>query len=348
MLASKTYVPLLKSRISEVEAYNHLSAQSKELTFPIFLLRPWPNANQLSLAIDRILTATQGHPFGLGLDDDRLGFSSKKPAQAQFDQLFDSRRGYGNFYDFVADIDGAVPVLRPTSNANELLQQLGRAVDLDRGLVVHQQRGSAISLTDTVLSLPPLPNDTIFVVDAGWSRDGLQMQSWATPVVERLFRGLPSAEIVVMGSSFPDSFAHIVGNNEEESHEAALFQAIRSRFQEANLTFGDWGSTRLPQSGGGGTIPPRVDIPRPSSWHVFRADPDGDEDYVSIAADAVAHSCFENVPDCWGKRQVEETDGDGSGITGPKMNTSARINMHMTIQSDSTVTIDLDDEPYID
>jgi hypothetical protein len=324
MLAAKTYVPLLKSRISEVEAYHHLSAQAKELTFPIFLLRPWPNANHLRLAIDRILSATQGHPFGLGLDDGRRAYPSKKPAQQEFDRLFDPRGGYGNFYNFVEEIDTAVPVLRPTSNANELLQQLGRAIDLDRGLVVHQQRGSLVPLTETILSLPPIPNDTVFVVDAAWSRDGLQMQSWAVPVVDRLIQSLPAAEIVVMGSSFPDSFSHIVGNREEVAHEFALFSAVRQRYQEANLTFGDWGSTRLPQSGGGGTIPPRVDIPRPASWHIFRADPDGDEDYTSIAHDAAGHACFPNVPDCWGKRQVVATDGTGQGITGPKMNTEPR------------------------
>ncbi len=348
MLAGKSYVPLLKTKIAELEAYRNLSSQTKELIFPIFLLRPWPNANHLSLAITKIKDAVAGHSFGLGLDDERYRATSGKPAQSEFDALFSGDAGYRNFYEFLRDIDDAVPVLRPTRDANELLLQLGNAENLDRGLVVYQNRQSLIPISDSIAAAPPLIHDTIFVVDAGWSRDLPQMQAWAHPIVQRIVDAVPDAEIVVMSSSFPDSFAHIVGNSEEVAHEHGVFSAVRQQVQSADLTFGDWASTRMSQNGGGGSIPSRIDIPRSNSWQIFREDPNNDLGFLNVANAVQSHECFISTPHCWGRMQVAATDGNGSGITGTKANTSARINMHMTIQSGATNTIDTDERPYED
>lgn len=348
MLVDKSYVPLLKTRISEIEAYNFLSDATKARTFPIFLLRPWPNANFLQHSIDKVLEVTAGEPFALGLDSERRGHPSTKPAQDEFDELFHPNLGFEAYFDLIAEIEGAVPVLQASTDANNLLQQLGNAIDLDRGLIVHQQRGNQVPLSDTVLNLPPLPTDTVFVVDASWGRDPLQMEAWALPFAQRIHNAVSDAEIVIMASSFPSGFSHIIGDAEEQAYENGLFDTIRQQLQAADLTYGDWGSTRLSQSGGGGRIPPRIDLARPASWHIFRADPDGDEDYVSIAQDAQNHPTFQLVPECWGKLQVEETDGQGGGITGVKMNTSARINAHMTLRAGASETIDLDEQPYED
>ena len=348
MLAGKAYVPLLRTRVAEIEAFRQLSAQAKELTFPVFLLRPWPNANHLSLAVDRIVDAAAGHPFALGLDRDKFLAGSPKPAQGEFDALFSAQQGFQAYFNFLSNIPNAAPVLQNTTDANQLLLQLGRAEDLDRGLVVHQQRGAPIPITQSVINLPPLPQDTIFVVDAAWSRDALQMQAWALSITEQIFGQLPDAEIVVMSSSFPDSFTHIVGNSEEQAFETQVFSMVRQNLQNANLTLGDWGSTRTSQAGGGGKIPTRIDIPRPFSWQIFRPDPEDDATYFDAAQDVVSHQAFKAAPDCWGKIQIEATDGNGSGITGVKMNTASRINMHMTIQSGASQGIDLDEQPFED
>lgn len=348
MLADKTYVPLLKTKIAEIEAYRQLSQSAKERIFPIFLLRPWPNANHISLAVQRLKEATAGYPFGLALDYDRRGSPSTKAAQTEFADLFDANMGYRTYFEFLNEIDSAIPVLQPSADANNLLLQIGNANDLDRGLVIHQKRGALIPLSEAIIGLPPLPNDTVFAVDAGWSRDIAQMQAWVAPIVDRIVRALPESEIAIISSSFPDSFAHIIGDNEEIAHEPHLFNSLKQRFQQADLTYGDWGSTRLPQQGGGGIIPSRIDIPRLASWQIFRANPQEDKGFATLAELVSSHGCFDDVPDCWGKRQVIATDGRGSGITGTKMNTSARINMHMTIKSGAANTIDLDEKPYID
>lgn len=349
MLAAKTYVPLLKVKQAEIEAYRQLSTATKDITFPIFSLRPWPNAGELTLAVDRLREAIGQHPFALTLDSERYNYPSKRPiAKRQFDELFDPSNGFSAYFDFVENIPNAVPVIQATTDANCLLTQLGRAESLDRGVVIHQQRGSIIPITDSILSLSEFYRDTIFVVDAAWSRDPLQLQAWSIPIIGKILDYLPEAEIVVMATSFPDSFKDIVGTKEELAHEIHLFNAVRQRFQRADLKYGDWASTRISQSGGGGSIPSRVDIPRPMSWQIFRADPLLDTGFRVIAQQAIEHDCFAQVPDCWGKRLVAATDDEGTGVKSTRSNTSARINMHITIQADADETIDVDEQPYVD
>ena len=337
---------MLRAKAAEVAAYRLLSDGAKNLIFPIFQLRPWQNANRLQLTVDRLQEAVAGRPFGLGIDETKRGAVSDKQAQQEFDQLFEPRNGFRRYYDFLANIDDAVPILMATGSSDNLLLQIGNAESLDRGLIVHQRRGSLIPISDSIIALPPLPNDTLFVVDAGWSRDVLGAEAWATPVIERVHSALPDAELVAMSSSFPDSFSHIVGENEEVAHETHFFASIRQRFNRADLTLGDWGSTRPAQSGGGGVIPPRIDVPRPASWHIFRAG--GGETYSDVANTATTHACFSAVPDCWGKRFIEATDGAGNGVTGTQKSTQARINIHLTIQSGTTQTITTDEQPYTD
>jgi hypothetical protein len=347
VLASISYVPVLRAKVAEVTAFRNLSEGVKSQTFPLFLARPWPNANFLDLTTTRILEAAAGYPFALGLDAERRGYASGKPAQNEFNALFESRGGYRAFYDWVDDQSNAVPVLQSSNDSANILLQLGHADRMGRGLVVHVTRDRPLGVLTAAGTVPPLPHDTIFVIDAGWGRSYELLEAWSAQIVARIASVLPDAEIVVAASSFPDSFSEIVGHSEVAALEFRLFQALRQRFNRANLTYGDWGSTRPSQSGGGGKIPPRIDIPVGGRWNVFRADPDGDEDYGDVANDAATHGCFSDVPNCFGKQMVLNTPGEG-GITGPAKATEARINMHMTICSDASRTIDTHEVPYQD
>lgn len=330
-------------------AYRTLFPDVKATVFPIFQTRPWPHATHFSLTIDRIREATAGQPFGSALDNGRRNHTNLRPAQAEFEELFDSHQGHRNFYEIVETVPGAVPVLIPPTSPDNLLLQIGNAADLDRGLIIHQQRGSTIPLSDMILNLPPLPHDTVIVVDAGWSRDYLALEAWALPILDRILRVLPDAEVVVMSSSFPDSFSHIVGNMEEMAIERRLFAAMRQRFQQADLTYGDWASTRPPLSGGGGNIPSRIDIPKIESWEIFRADPNNDLGFSEMAWDAQHHACFAPTPDCWGKQIIAATtDEVGTGVTGLQVATQARANIHMTLQSGAASILPTDEVPYED
>jgi len=348
MLQQKQYVPILKSGIAEVGAFRSLYPSVKENVFPLFLARPWPNASRFTLTIDRLCEATDGRPFGFGLDQERFQHQSHRDAQAEFNALFDERGGFRSYFDLVEAIPQAVPTILPTRSADTLLLQLANAERIDRGVIVHQRRGSAIPLSDLVTSSPPLPDDAVIIIDAGWSRDYTALEAWTLPTVERVLRSLPDTELVIACSSFPNSFAHIVGHLEEQGTERRLFSVVRQRFNQADLTYGDWGSTRPSSGGGGGTIPSRIDVPKISSWEIFRADPDNDLGFCEMAWDAQHHPCFPTVPDCWGKETIGITTDDGVGITGRQVATEVRVNIHMTVQSGADSIAPSDEIPYED
>lgn len=347
MLASISYVPILKTKAAEVTAYRNLADPVKDVVFPTFLARPWQNANELAFTFDKIGEAADGRPFALGLDRVRRGWASTKHAQRQFDALFDDTGGFRAYYGTVASVEGAVPIMTPSQSADNLLLQLGHATELDRGLVIHVTQENWIPVLNLASTVPPLPHDTIFVVDAGWSRNYELLEAWTSTVVGRIVSVLPDVEIVIACSSFPDSFSDIVGEATKIALERRLFMAIRQRFNQADLTFGDWGSTRLAQSGGGGAIPPRIDIPRTGGWAIYRADPDGAQSYRDMALAAMVGDAFATMPECFGKQMVRETPQDGT-ITGPAKSTTARINMHLTLHSDAKITLDGDDTEYVD
>lgn len=347
MLESINYAPILKTKIAELNAYRNLSDEAKTLTLPIFLARPWPNATHLELTKTRVLEAVDGHPFAFGLDAERRNHSNSRPAQGEFRQLFDQAGGYRNYYEFLEAMPQAVPVLMPSETSDILLRQLGNADATNRGLIVHFTRESFVPVLNLASSVPPLPHDTVFVVDAGWSRNYELLELWTTSTLTRILSSVPNAEIIISSSSFPDSFGNIVGNQTVLAYEYRLFRAMRQNFNQANLTFGDWGSTRKSQEGGGGEIPARIDVPHASGWEIFRADSDLNEDYGDVAGAVVVHTCFSALPACYGKEMILNTPGEG-GITGPARATESRINIHLTLRSDATNTLDTDESEYQD
>lgn len=348
MLAGINYVPLLRGKVAEVTAYRHLSGEAKSLTLPAFLARPWQNANHFQLTVDKLRDAVEGRPFALGLDDQRYGRPSRKPAQGEFDALFAPEGGYRAYYELINSIPEASPVLQRVTSADNLLFQLSNADNSHKGLFIHYNRDSTPPVLNISGYTPPLPSDTVFLVDAGWSTDYNYLELWTLQAVQRINLALPNAEIVVMASSFPDSFGSIIGHGEVGYHERRLFSAMNQRFQQANLTYGDWASTRPAQSGGGGTIPARIDVPHHSGCNIFRAG-DGEINTYSAQADAaLAHACFSTVPSCYGKQAIQETSGDGDVITGPQRSTEARINIHLTIQSSAAQTMPMDETDYVD
>lgn len=346
MLVGVNYVPLLKGKVAEVTAYRNLSDEVKALTLPIFQVRPWQNANLLQLAVDRIRGAVGGNTLAITLDRDRRGGASSKPAQAEFDALFNAHAGNRAFYDFVSNVPEAVPTLQEATSPENLLLQLGNAAQLNRGLFVHFRQGATPPILNLAGSVPPLPHDTVFVVDAGWSRNYELLESWAISTVRRIVEAIPDPEIVVMSSSFPDSFGSIKGHGTINYHEQRLAAAVIQRFQNSRITYGDWGSTRPPQSGGGGDIPPRIDVPHLQGCNTFRASEDTDT-FSSMATSAMAHTSFGSVPDCYGKRAIVATVTDGI-IKNAAKSTEARINIHLTLQSRADGTISTNEVEYVD
>ncbi len=168
-----------------------------------------------------------------------------------------------------------------------------------------------------------------FFVDAGWSRDILGRESWASNIVERIARDHPEIEGCHLGQQLPRLFfANIGDRGTIQVDERFLYNNLVRRHNSATLIYGDWGSTRPPSTE---QVPmrniPRIDLPTPSQWVSFRRDKelDEEEDYTDIAQRVVADADWPADLDIWGTYTIEWTaNGEPGAIRSPATAAAAR------------------------
>ncbi|MCB4859526.1 beta family protein [Sphingobium sp. PNB] len=355
MLEQFAYCPTLHARVAEIKALAQLPAATKDRLFPLIIARPWPNAKNLARTWEKIAEAMGNRRFALDLDPIKRNSGGKLATAAEFDELFVSRNGFANYYEKVASIAEAIPVLR--INGGEAVQfeaQARHVENLDRGLVVRIEYGvvtNPIALVEQVLDRF---QDVSFFVDAGWSRDILGREAWASGIVARVARDHPEIELVISGSSFPDSFSDIADRGTNPVGERYLYNNLVRRHNSATLVYGDWGSTRPPSVD---QVPmrniPRIDLPKQSEWVSFRRDKelDDDEDYTDIAQRVVSDVDWPAGLDIWGTYTIEWTaSGEPGAIRSPSTAAAARINIHLHRQAffGANDTMVDGDEPFTD
>lgn len=354
------YVPILHSRAAEQKAYRELPSPTKDLIFPVFVARPWPNASQLSTLWDRLQECVAGRRFGVDLDHTRRNKESDRPAQQQFDELFDPAGAFDAYYEAIREIDGAVPVLR--SEGGEFVslgEQCAKVRDIGRGgfFRIHRQRPANHAPFLAQLG-DPMTAGIAVIVDLGWGRDLLLQEAWATEVISSITDIDPEREIVICGSSFPDSFQGVADKRDFSILERTAFSDIRAQLN-ANLFYGDWGSTRPPSIDNSVMRNiPRIDLPLSALWRCFRSekleddDLEGDrETYSAIAERAVTDPAWPTVPKLWGTYVIESTAQDLPGsIRSAGTAAAARINVHLHLQAhyDTPELADQTDEPFQD
>lgn len=354
MLEQFPYCPTLYARVAEIKALAQLPAATKDRLFPLIIARPWPNAKHLARTWEKIGDAMGNRRFALDLDRTRQNSGGKLAAAAEFDELFVSRNGFANYYDAISQIAEAIPVLRLGGGEATQFDAQARHVDsLDRGLVVRIEHGAVtnpIALVEQVLGRF---QDVSFFVDAGWSRDILGREAWASNIVGRIARDHPEIEVVISGSSFPDSFSDIGDRGVIPVEERHLYNNLVRRHNAATLIYGDWGSTRPPWDPAPMRNIPRIDLPTPGQWISFRRDRDldDDEDYTDIAQRVVADPDWPADLDIWGTYTIEWTaSGEPGAIRSPATAAAARINIHLHRQAffgANDIMVD-GDEPFTD
>lgn len=355
MLEQFPYCPALHARVAEIKALAQLPAATKDRLFPLIIARPWPNAKHLVRTWEKISEAMGNRRFGLDLDRTKHNSGGRLAAASEFDELFVSRNGFANYYDAVLGIPEAIPILRIAGGEATQFEAQARHVDkLDRGLVVrieHDAVSNPIALADQVLRRF---QDVSFCVDVGWSRDILGREAWASSIVERIARDHPEIEVIISGSSFPDSFSDIGDRGVNSVEERFLYNNLVQRHNSATLIYGDWGSTRPPSVE---QVPmrsiPRIDLPSPSQWVSFRRDKDldDDEEYADIAQRVVVDEDWPADLNIWGTYTIKWTaSGEPGAIRSPGTAAAARINIHLHRQAffgGNDIILD-GDEPFTD
>ncbi len=350
MLEPYTYCPVLRTRISEVKALLNLPASSKDRMFPVLVARPWPNAKFLQRTWDKIEEAVEDRPFALDLDPMKQGVPTGKPAATEFDALFHPANGFSNYYDLLADIGNAVPVFQFSDDfPNDAQAQVDRINRLGRGAILRVQNRRAI--TSQIIDpdiLDNLENYTI-LVDAGWSDNLLLIEAWCSGIINQITDYKPEAEIIVAGSSFPESFTNIVQKGDIPVVERDLFARLVRRHNAAILTYGDWGSTRPPVEPRPMKIVKRIDLPRSDDWLCYRQIEE--ENYEDIAERIVSDADWPTGLAIWGTFVIDSTANNLPGaIRSPATAAAARINIHLHMQSQyGAGAIESDtEEPFTD
>ena len=357
------YAPLLHTRQSEVRALRELPDSTKDLMLPLFVLRPWPRAKSIDLAFDKMVESTGGRLFGVDLENEYPAADLEKPAQVEFDELRSPDAAFGAYYDRIAEVDGAIPVLQLTGDLGELEAQVARIVEIGRGGFARIRLSDTDVVPQILEAIDGLPavDFTIFI-DAGWARDVLQQSNWAIAVAQQFFDQEPDRPIVICGSSFPMAFSKMGGSKEFDINERLLFTQVRNNLN-ANLVYGDWASTRPPSYDDGikRTVA-RLDVAQLSEWPIFRArkvlkeNELGEEEemwetYQEVADRLVASAYWDDVPSIWGRYALECTADDlPTSIKSPQTAAAVRINIHMHVQSHSNTPelLNNTDDPYED
>jgi hypothetical protein len=174
-------------------------------------------------------------------------------------------------------------------------------------------------------------------------------QAWASKIVGQITDIAPDAEIVICGSSFPDSFTQIGRRGEVFVKERSLFANLARLHNAATLVYGDWGSTRPPTDPQPMKNVPRIDLPTRTEWIFFRSA--DDEDYADIADRMIADKDWPEDLSIWGTYSISCTAlGLPGAIRSPGTAAAVRINIHLHRQAHFGVSGEVVDgeEPYSD
>jgi hypothetical protein len=340
---------MLHARLAEMRALRELPDPTKNKIFPVIKGRPWLNALSLDRVYEVISESYPERAYALDLDSTKLDIASDKPSAKEFAALFDAGDGYANYYGKVGDLDFAVPVLRYHPPAPlQLDRQLDHVQALDRGVIIRVLADAPGPVSDIAERCTARAVDNaVYLIDGGWGRDLLLKAAICVGLADSILDFDEDAEIVIGGSSFPDSFAKKGDRFLTSILERPLFGEVRRNINRGNLFYGDWGSTRPPTEPVPMRNVPRVDMPMSANWLSWRSD--GDEDYEDLAIRAVQDSEWSGGLGIWGEYMIESTaEGLVPAIKSPAMAAAVRVNMHMHLQANLDTPDDLivPDEPF--
>ena len=340
------YVPTLFLRNAEMQAVEHLSNAEKDAIIPLVLVKPWGNSAQLVGSVKRITKAYPDRYFILDVDR-YYGKASARPAWAQFLALKAPDNSFAAWREFISETVNAIPCIQLNgADAEAIISQIEWAQSIGRPFCLRIE-SSFPCLTNEVLKAFSHIDHTnyLVVLDAGWSRDVLSQQLWASGWINSLVNLHSDVKIVVSASSFPNEFMSYGQYGEEPLQERPFYNALQVLHNEARLIYGDWASSRPhgPDSGGPGY--PRVDLPLSDRWVFFRGSAI-DGNFKPLAQLAVANALWDDNLNVWGKYFINNTaSGIGYAINSAQQAAAARINIHMNEQIASGTQEPIGDVP---
>lgn len=279
---------------------------------------------------------------------------AKRPAQYEYYELIESTDTGQRWIDFIDRYENAYPCIQ-VKNASPaaIRHQIECFSDRLRFFLVRLENGGGQDFNAIIDTVCQTAHANFgFVIDAGWSNDLISRALWVDGLVKRIVRLRGNQiPIITTGSSFPNSFTDFEMGESVPVVERLLFSQIVQANNEGRIIYGDWASSRSPsEGGGGGPIPPRLELPTASSWEIYRADDECPE-FEDLAEALADSSSYEPDLNIWATYKIEATRiGDTNGISSLRTAAAVRINMHLYRQihfDNFNPLLDTDDD-YID
>jgi len=331
-LQNASYVPTIYLRGAELLAVAELPEAEKDILTPIFCLKPWATSNLLERSMDKIQDVYPDRPYFLDIDP----FYNKdptRPAQEEFYQLVEDVENNQRWVDFFNTYPNAYPCIQiKHGNLEAIRHQINEFTDQEKTFLVRLENDGSYDFGAAIAEVCKIEHSNFgFVLDAGWSRDLLSRANWVDGLVKQIVTLKGDAiPIITTGSSFPVSFTRYELGESVSLAERTLFNQIVTHNNQAKIIYGDWASSRSPsEGGGGGQIPPRLELPTESTWEIFRADEEH-PNFNNLASELTNSENYPDQLDIWATYMIEATKlNDANGINSQRKAAAVRVNMHL-------------------
>lgn len=331
------YLPFLSLRPAEMLALEELPESTKDRMLPLVHLRPWTTAYALQSGLDRLTTAYGSRPTVIAVGPPESA-ANLRPVHRELARLRVADGGYRNWCQFIEDEghEHFIPAVQ-IEDPEHIEDQIDCFYELGRGLVIiipREALGGLRVLARTVARQTDDGRATCFVLDERrMSRDSLERAVTLVGHCNTIRDACPLAAISISGSSFPDNFKGVAG---QDIYERILFDEVTDKVGAKRMIYSDRGSARVERQSGGGLPMPRIDYPQSARWNFYRSETEGLAGYKAMANALInaKPAIFDKHLRVWGTLMIERTSkGLDPAIKTPARSTAVRINLHLQRQT---------------
>ncbi len=334
------YVPTLSIRASEMNGLEMLPAATKDRLQPNFLLAPWPNANDLSKAIDRINKAFPHRPFFLDIDRDYRITNEGAFAQQQWVDLQDPAGNYANWIGFIDTVPMACPCIQVEHQTRtQIIDQISTFQEMGRTFAFRiELNRPPVNLDEAIAAINEVGSaDYAVIVEAGWLRDTLETRLTVGNLIRAQLADIDAqVPIVISYTTIPKGYADVEGVELNPFDNRQFLADLVQQTNRQRLIYGDWGSTRPRTHERAGPPKPRVDLAIRNGWLSARNKED-DWGFDNAALAIMARDEWRqqvNGLGIWGEIMIRQTSiNPALGINSAQKNIAARVNIHLHIQA---------------
>lgn len=338
-LQGRVYVPALRTRDSEMKAFENLRLDVRHSLLPVFELtrsrrsKSNPDGSVIK-TVERLVALMGENPFIV----DVTSLDSQGNAEtADFLDPTDSFRNWCNFV-LVNLPESCIPVVHLSDpfDAVEFSTQRARLESKFRGVALRVPTDyKDAHLLANELRAQPKNGCLVLLVDGGFVAQGAS--TWATQhcmTIASLFVGLVDL-IAPLTSSFPSSVTESgFGGGDAYGdfvlEEVAVSERMK-RFLDSRVVHGDYGLVH--PNDFEGTVTnwvPRVDVPLESTGFYYRyRRPAGG---YALAAGLAIRDVKYRAMTCWAHDMVVKAAGGNPEGRSPSFWISVRVNFHLTRQ----------------